>query len=388
MTIQGARTAVAGFLVLVFTAAGLSAAELRVRVVNRTAGAPPLPVLEVMLQPSPEGQSKGSRTAKTNARGVALFSKLKAGADIQYSAEVTYKNVKYDSGSIRLTEKKKTTTVELPVYETTTSPDALTVPAQHTLLRPRRGFLEVREIYLFQNRTDRTYIGTREVRPGLRSVLEFPLPKGFTKLQLNEGLMSCCVIKQNNRLVDTMELKPGRRVVRFQYLMPSSSHLSFRPAVVADTDQYNLLVSPALKVTNVSGLRDAGEFKAGAEAFHRYDARGLTPGNSASIEISGIPGDRASLLRWFALVFGIGVAGLLVWWAVSHKRGPETAIRAEQTRESLLEAIVRLDESFEAGKISRSDYEALRKSKKAELAMTTVTDPKSGQSSGSQDDDG
>lgn len=354
------------------TAPAVSTGELTVRIVNRTAKAPPLPELTVLLHTYMNGQEVGEQEAQTDSRHRAVFRGLPVGEGSSYAVQVSYHGVKYESEPIQLTDASGNAPVELPIYETTPSSDAVQVQIQHTVMRPLRDALEVQEMYLLQNRTDRTYVGNGEVKPGLRRVLEFVLPVGFTNVQVGEGLMLCCIVTQENGFVETMEIKPGERVVQFSYSLPYiRSRLTFRPSFLAFTRQYNLLVSPDLRVANVSGLEPMGQFNASRAPYLRYAARDLAPGKHVSIEFSGLPVDRIPLLRWLTLAVAGSLVLVLVWW-ILHSRGLSRAQVSrsplDNQRSRILEEIVRLDEAFEAGKLSRADYQFRRNSKKAELA--------------------
>lgn len=360
-----------GIFVLACTARAGSA-ELTVRIVNRTASAPPLPVLTVVLHASADGQEVSQREAQTDSQHRAVFRGLNLGEDSSYVARVSYKGVKYESESIQLTDGSKRAIVELPVYETTTSSEALQVRVQHTVVRPLRGALEVQEMYLIENRTDRTYVGSTEAKPGARRVLEFMLPSGFTDIQLGQGLMPCCIVAQGNGFVDTMEINPGERLVQFNYVLPyTRTRFTFRPALLAPTQQYNLLVSPTLRVSNVSGLEPMGEFNASREPYLRYEATNLASGAVAGIEFSSLPLDRTPLLRWLTLAVAGSLGLLLAWWVLRARRPRAVQIAsvpATDRRSRLLEEIIQLDELFEAGRLAPADYQHLRNSKKAELA--------------------
>lgn len=363
---------VLAIVALAVAAPAVSAGELEVQVVNRTANAPPPPALAVVLHTYANGQEVGREEATTDSRRRAVFRGLAPDEGNTYVVEVSYQGVKYDSGPIQLTEASRKATVELPVYETTASPDAVQVQVQHTVLRPQRGALEVEEMFVIRNPTDRTYIGQGEVKPGLRRVIEFVLPAGFTDVQLGQGIMPCCIVAEGNGFVDTMEVKPGPRRAQFKYLLPyTGPRLTFRPSFLAPTQQYSLLVSPALRVSRVSGLEPVGDFNAGGEAYQSYAATNLAPSMAASIELSGLPADRTRLLRYLALALAGSLALLLAWWVLRSRRQPAAQTSPDDLadqRRRLLEEIAQLDELFESGKLPRVDYQLVRKSKKAELA--------------------
>lgn len=357
---------------LIFTAPAVSV-ELTVQVVNRTADAPPPPALTVVLQAYVNGQEGAQQEAQTDSRHRAVFQGLTTGEGNTYVAQVSYEGVKYESRPTQLTDGSRKAFVEVPIYETTPSSDALQVQVQHTVLRLLRGALEVDEMYLIENPTDRTYVGRGEVKPGARRVLEFMLPAGFTGVQLGQGLMACCIVAQKNGFVDTMEVKPGQRMVQFKYLLPyTRQRLTFRPSLLAPTQQYSLLVSSAVSVSNLWGIEPTGEFNTGNQSFLRYAATNLAPSMPVSAEFSGLPVDRTPLLRWLALAVAGSLVLVLGWWVLRSKRwhvAQRSRVSATDQRTRLLEEIVQLDELFEAGKLTPTNYQLLRNSKKAALAM-------------------
>jgi len=262
-------------------AAALSAATVSVKVVNQTPGALNPAGLAVSLKLSQGEESRSYGPVRTDDHGVANFDIPAVTAEVQASASTAYQGVKYESDPVSLAPGTASVEIPLPVYEATSSSDQVVVTFHHSVLRPMKGSLQVTEMLMLENRGDRTYVGKRELQPGLRAVFEYALPPGYQQLELGTGLMACCVVQLDGKLIDTMELKPGPRTVQFRYVIPAAEgELPFQPDITFATERYNVLVDPALTVQSATGLRnsDTAEYK--NLALISYEAANLAPGTT------------------------------------------------------------------------------------------------------------
>ncbi len=301
-------------------AAALPAATVSVKVRNQTPGAPVPVGLAVSLEVAEGQDSRSYGPARTDAAGVARFDIPDVEAEARASATTAYAGVKYESEPALLAPGAPSAEIELPVYETTTSSDRVVVTFHHSVLRPMNGAVQVTEMLAMENRGDRVYVGRRELQPGLRAVFEYALPPGYQQLELGRGLMACCVMQLDGKLIDTMELKPGRRTVQFRYVIPAAEgKLPFQPDIAFATERYSVLVDPALKVESATGLRNSDPAQYETMALIGYEAAHLAPGAKVRVNVAGIPADRALQLRWAAAAAALLLSVFLLVFAMRSR---------------------------------------------------------------------
>ncbi len=302
-------------------AAGLPATTVAVRVLNQTPGSSDPAGLAVSLTVSRGEEGRSYGPVPTDRDGTAHFDIPGIAEESQASASTAYQGVKYESDPVMLAPGADSVEIPLAVYEATSSSEKVVVSFHHSVLRPMKGAVRVTEMLMLDNRGDRTYVGRRELQPGLRAVFEYALPPGYRQLELGRGLMACCVMQLDGKLIDTMELKPGRRTIQFRYVIPATEgKLPFQPDITFATERYNVLVDPALKVESATGLRNSDPSEYMDVALISYEAGDLAPGTKLRVNVAGIPFDRGPQLRWLTAAAALLLSILLLVFAMRSRR--------------------------------------------------------------------
>ncbi len=165
---------------------------------------------DVVLKTYLDGTETGSATAKTDAEGGFRFEGLSTSPTYVYQVSLQYQEAEYTSEWLSFGDGETTKSVEVTVYDSTTSDEAIKITVSHTIVYVEEGSLLVKDYLLFVNEGDRTYVGSREVTAdGKKETLRFPLPKEATELQYTLGLMECCAVSSEDGFVDTMAIVPG-----------------------------------------------------------------------------------------------------------------------------------------------------------------------------------
>src|SRR3990172_9107245 len=148
------------------------------------------------------------KTATTDARGAFTFA-VPADPARTYLVTVKYKGGDYDSPQVTFKVGEIAKQVTMRVYEPTTDASVLRVNIQHMIVEPGEGLVQITELLVFANPTDRTYVGAKVREDGKRETLQFRLPDGAANVSYLEGLMECCVFAAPGGFLDTMDVKPG-----------------------------------------------------------------------------------------------------------------------------------------------------------------------------------
>jgi len=209
---------------LLLTAPALAAAPpswtISGTVTNHTGSPRPAADQEVKLTAYVNGAEADWKTVKTSARGEFTFP-VPPDPQRTYALQVKYKGGEYDSPSIAFKAGETSKRLTMRVFEPTSDPKVLRVNVHHIIAEAGAGMVQVAELLVFANTSDRTYIGGTPRADGKRETLRITLPAGAGNVQYMDGLMECCVFVTDTGLVDTMDVEPGMREISYAYTLPS-----------------------------------------------------------------------------------------------------------------------------------------------------------------------
>lgn len=360
-------------------------AELEGRLTNKTPGGRGVGNVEVTLTFSKTGQEEKQRT-RTDGRGTFRFADLAPGT--RYELSLTFQGAEYTLAvGFKPGEEKQS--IEVPVYDATDDPSALRVKEHHLMLEGGEGSLLVKEFLLVENVGNKAFVGARPVDGGRRATLQFTLQRGAAELQYLSGLMECCVVPTASGFVDTMDVKPGVREIGFTYtLKPDSDRYAYARLLDYPSQGVNAFVSGAESATS-SSLETREAVQLEGRRYLHLSGKDLPRGALVKLELGGLPNQSASL-RYLILGATVLLVGAALAYPVVRRSGPrpaERATRREATEalsdegvtsretmgaryDELVEAIARLDDAFEAGRINREEYDRLRAERKQALLQT------------------
>ncbi len=333
-----------------------------------------------------QGDSEvSSAAAVTDTTGNFTFNGLDTEQGYSYEVMVNYQEADYQTERLSFSGDGDVLTVEIEVYDATTSPEAIRVEQAHTIIYTDPEELWVEEVWLFINESDRTYIGTEGVLgPGVRQTLRFSLPEDARELQPAGELMQCCVYGTEGGFADSMPFLPGSKEIAYAYKIDYGPEVhSFTWQVSYPVKRYDLLVQGAESVINSSSLSPTQPLDIGGALFSHAQGGEFAPGDTVVYEITGLPGaDNQNIILWVvlavvALAFGTGF--VLVRRNRQAQPVPAGGSSLEQQQQKLMMEIARLDDAFEGGGISQKAYRSQRAEKKARLlSLMQRTKRKSG----------
>ena len=247
-------------------------------VVNGTVGGGATGGLEVILRAFEGMEERASQATVTDADGAFRFEGLDTGDDWTYLARVTYANVVYSSGLFSLTASEPEQQVSISVYETTTDTGVVRVGRAHIFVTAAEGGLSVTEMYVFDNATDRTYIGVEEIE-GRRWAARFELPAASRDLVLDDGSLGGRFLATGGGFVDTEPQWPGSTQVLYSYLVDCpGGACDLSRTLVYPVANLNALVAD-MGVAVESGLLSfEGRQDAQGQPYLNYAGRALPAG--------------------------------------------------------------------------------------------------------------
>ncbi len=340
-------------------------------IVNGTAGGSSVANQDVALTTELNGAEVSSTAGKTDADGHFVFDGLSTGSGYSYQVVLTFQQAEYYSEWLAFDEGETTRSVEVTVYDSTTSDEAIKVLMSHTVVYLEQGGLRMVEFYLFVNEADRTYIGSKEVANGTRETLRFSLPDGATELQPASGLMECCIYNSEDGFIDTMPVLPGGKEVAYSYRASNNSgtYTFSRKANYPIADFDLLVEGEGVEVTSDQLITEEPLNIEGTWLNH-LSGSNVASGDIIVAYLSGLPQtNNQGTIWWVVLTLAaLGAGFAFVYWLRRGRPQPAgTEGGLEQRRQGLLAELARLDDDFEDGKISEEAYRKLRTARKAQL---------------------
>jgi hypothetical protein len=262
---------------------------IRGQVINGTASGGSVEGLEIVLRVF-QGTSEGeSLTTTADAEGQFQFEGLETDSNWAYLVRVDYEGVVYSQGMLSFETGENELVAEIGVYETTTDDSDIYVERAHLLIAVSDVGLEVTELYVFANPTDRTYVGREEVS-GRRWTSRFVLPEASSGLALDDGSLGGRFLSAEGGFVDTEPQWPGSTRVLFSYVLdcPSGTCDLARELLHPILD-LNVLIADAGATVESKQLVFQGKRDAQGQPYLNYAASDLAPGKALDLRVR-LPG--------------------------------------------------------------------------------------------------
>jgi mono/diheme cytochrome c family protein len=317
------------------------------------------------------------------------------GVDIQsgrtFLATVTYKNVPFQSSPLHATDIKPGQDASMPITisEVTTDSGGLTVQRMHVFFDfTSPGSVQVAELFIISNPGDKTIVPAEAGKP----VVNFAVPKGASDLSFQDGTLGDGHYVQTDQgFGDTTPIHAqDQSQVLFGYQLPYSGSLSMSIPLTMPVESSVVMVpAGGLKVDSTQ-LVAMGERNVNGANIQLFTASNLTAGSSLQISLSGLPDASSSgtaaggLSSNTEMILGIAVLGVVliiagIWLYRQRRRqlvtdtgdlaAPAAVLEdeVENNTESLLDAIVALDDLYQAGDLPEAAYQERRAELKARL---------------------
>ncbi|MCK5554345.1 MAG: hypothetical protein KAJ09_14435, partial [Deltaproteobacteria bacterium] len=308
---------------------------IRGKIQNETMDGTGVADVEVTLHQHGDEQEKQRGSTKTQNDGTFSFSGISLEKEKAYYLRVVYKEVEYYSPTGTF-EDKKELVLNIPVYETTDKDTTISVKMHHVFMGLEEGFLVIREIMVLDNHGDRVYVGSREMEPGKREVLRISLPRKVTAFEPLKGLMDCCIVQTKDGFIDTMDIKPGRKEIRFSYKVDyGSSRYELSKRLSAKTESIDFLIPDKGIKAKSDTLELKGTFGNPGQRFLHLSGKDLAKGSRIVLELRGLPWGKGffkfAIVGLVAVIMGAGLAyPFMRKWVRKGESGEPDIIKSER----------------------------------------------------------
>jgi hypothetical protein len=301
-------------------------------VINGTEGGGATEDLQVVLIAF-QGQEQTERqVAVVDAQGQYRFEGLDVDGGWAYLVRVSYGEVVYSSGVLAFQEGQTELQSDVTVYETMTDDTAVRVARAHILISLLDGGLSVTELYVFENPTDRTYVGKDEI-DGRRWTSRFLLPKAAHDLALDDGTLGGRFLLAQDGFVDTEPQWPGGTTVVYSYELDcSGGACDLQREVVHPIVNMNVLIPDIDARIESKRLTFQGQREAQGGSYLNYTARDLTPGERLDLSlrlpgavapVATTSGGTTQALPW--IILGAVLAALVLVYPFWRRRVEDAA---------------------------------------------------------------
>jgi hypothetical protein len=325
------------------------------------------------------GQVKG----KSDAAGTFTFD-VDNKAGIAYMAQVTYNNYTFNSDILHASDIA-TNSAQIPVviYETTTELASLSIDRMHIFFDfTKPATVQVAELFIVSNAGQKVVVAGGPDKP----VLSFKLPAGAVNLQFDSGAIGDRYVQTADGFGDLAAIAPGQgqHQILFSYEIPYANKVSLNiPVPMAVNAAVALMPQGGINLTS-SQFQASGSQDVQGTTYRLYTASNIAAGTSLAMELSGTPNqataDAAGTTtnNTTGLLIGLSVFGLALvatgFWLLRQRKARQLAIEPEaeetmesESEESLLDAILALDDLYQAGKLPEDAYQQRRSGLKARL---------------------
>jgi len=324
-------------------------------------------------------------TTTLQADGSFIFPNIQISDELFFLASLDFQGLTYGSEVGGFSQGATSLYLPIEVYETTTDTSGLSVDRLHFFF----DFVDdktvrVVELYVISNPSDKTIVSPGEGQP----VLSFTLPTQATGLEFQEGSIGDRYVLTADGFGDLSPVRPGMGSyqVLFSYLLPYNRRLELARPLKMDVDAVVVLIPENGLKAKGDTLQDGGTRTVQDAVYHMYNGSAMTAGQELRFVISGNPTQGSGLASssTTSTIIGLGALGAVlmitgIWFYRRNlplrpaaeveevKESPLSSPSGRQTAESIMDAILALDDQYQEGQLPEGAYQERRVELKAQL---------------------
>jgi mono/diheme cytochrome c family protein len=272
-----------------------------------------------------------------------------------------------------------TPTLDLSKTELTSDISGLVADRLHVILEfSQPGVVQVAEVVIITNSQNKMVVPAKTGQ----AVLNYNLPQGAVNLQFQDGALGDRFIQTDTGFGDTQSIPPGsgyQLVYGYDLLYNKQSAITlYMPVPV----QQVVVMMPDNGITLSSKqIQFAGDRDVQGTSLQLFVGANLAAGSPLQVNLTGTPkstpaGVTANLNILVGLAVFLLVLAAAVFWFYRRQFKSAALVKTlrktrwagkrvdtlpvEETQESLLDAVVALDDLFREGKLSKEPYQARR----------------------------
>jgi mono/diheme cytochrome c family protein len=340
--------------------------------------------LVVTLHGFDEMQSVLTDTTTLGPDGAYIFEGVEMRPGRAFLVAVEFGEATYGS-DIGVVEPEKTS-VDLPVtvYETTTDASILSGDRLHLFFEfTDEKTIRVIELFILSNPTNQTLVAAEEGQP----TITFKLPEGAANLEFQDGVLGERFVQTADGFGDTAAVRPGSGSyqVLFAFDLPYDRKLDLVQPISVPVNSVVILIPEGSVKIKSDMLQDGGVRDVEGVKYHTYSVGSLSAGQELRLSLTGRPGSASPTLSAGSssgLAIGLAVFGLAlilagVWFyrrtrsgrvgEEEHALAGAAEAASYEDADTVMDAILALDDLYQAGEIPEGAYRQRRSELKARL---------------------
>jgi mono/diheme cytochrome c family protein len=324
-------------------------------------------------------QNTYSETLTTGVDGVYTFTNVFMPEGRVFLAGTDYASATYGSDVVTVDPANPNLNLQVRVYDSTTDVSVLTTDRVHIFFDftdPQNT--QVVEVFIISNPTELAVVSSSEDG----AVVTFPLPEDYTNLEFQDGELGNRYVEVPGGFADTMSVKPGvaEYQVIFALQMPYNRKLDFAQTMFLPTSAVVVMVPDNGVNIESDQLQDGGTRDIQGTTYRMYNGSSLLAGSSLEFTLSGKPKNTSSPAITSGttknLAIGLGVFGIVLLvvglWLFNKNRLKTASQRSttvtdldttgaqmeniSEDEETLMDAIITLDDQYRAGNLPEDAY--------------------------------
>lgn len=250
--------------------------------------------------------------AKSDSLGRFSFPSLRW--DRSYEIALFHQGVQYVSGKMVFLPGKDEITLDLPVYDTTSSDENISLLSLNVIIYPNDegAKVNVTSLHAFENSGDTVFTG--EQTDSDTTTLVFPVPEKAVDLTFSDGVNSEAVVRKEEKLYSRLPFLPGMKRVALGYSLPLSQiGENFSIGFDYEVGDFAVFVRKTELGIRLERPRAvAEEVMIHNEAFLKYVLSGVKPGGIVLV-VSNTSFLKSNLSRYLpvALFFVFAAVGII-----------------------------------------------------------------------------
>jgi mono/diheme cytochrome c family protein len=360
-------------------------ASVRVSVVNGSGEEVPQD-LEVTLMGFDNMQPTASLDGVRGEGNTYLFDGVEKPPQRVYLAAVEYNDLTFYSDILRLDAYAAGEEAQMivTIYESSTDRSQLVAERVHIFLEfPDPNRIQVAQLYMITNPTERMIVAEQQGQP----VLEFELPEGATGLQFADSALGERYVETAKGFGDLANIAPGHSQHQILYVfeLPYDRKQTVQLKMPLAVDSL-IVALPEMDGLRLSSpqLRASGQRQVDLTRVSLFSAANLSGGSLLEMTVSGRVGSGPSISSGPVgnMILGVGMFALVViagiFWLRQQRRqlapagGVSKPVEEPEAVESLLDAILALDDLYRSGELPLEAYKQRRTHLKERLRIARL----------------
>ncbi len=316
-----------------------------------------------------------TQTTKTQSDGYYIFHGIEMVEGRVFLATAEFAKATYSSDVSVVPPEAKSLVLPITVYKTTTDTSIIKVDRLHLFFEMvDEQNVRVVELYIMSNPSKLTLIPAIEGN----TTIKFKLPVGSKNLQFQNSVLGERYLETPDGFGDTYGVRPGsgNYQVLFAFEMPYNRKMELVQSMLLPVDAVVILAPEGTIRIRSEILQDEGTRTVEGTQYRMYSGGSLNVGQDLNLTITGSLGGAPalSLGRNPTLVIGIGVFGLSlaivgIWlyWQNRRKAVVDKIGQSDYPVETVMDAILALDDLFQTGELPEEAYHQRRSQLKDRL---------------------